>query len=62
MAKAIAIVGGGIAGLAAAYELTRQQQAGADISFTVVEASKRLGGIVDTVRRDGYVLEGGPDG
>ena len=62
MSKSIAIVGGGIAGLTAAYELTRQQQAGADVTFTLVEMSKRLGGIVDTVHHDGYVLEGGPDG
>lgn len=62
MSKSIAIVGGGIAGLAAAYQLTKQQQAGADLSFTLFEASHRLGGIVDTVRHDGYVLEGGPDG
>ena len=62
MAKSIAVVGGGIAGLAAAYELTHQQQAGADLTFTLFEASNRLGGIVDTVRQDGYVLEGGPDG
>ncbi len=62
MPKSIAVVGGGIAGLAAAYELTRQQQAGVDVTFTLFEASDRLGGIVDTVRQDGYVLEGGPDG
>ncbi len=60
--KSVAIVGGGIAGLAAAYEFTKQQQAGADLTFTLFEASNRLGGIVDTVRQDGYVLEGGPDG
>ena len=62
MPHSIAVLGGGIAGLAAAYELTRLQQAGADFSFTLMEASDRLGGIVDTVRHDGYVLEGGPDG
>ncbi len=62
MAKSIAVVGGGIAGLAAAYELTKQQQASADLTFTLLEASNRLGGIVDTVRQNGYVLEGGPDG
>ncbi len=61
MPKHIAILGGGIAGLTAAYELRRQQEAGADITFMLVEASNRLGGTVETVRRDGFVLETGPD-
>jgi oxygen-dependent protoporphyrinogen oxidase len=52
----VAIIGGGIAGVSAAYELAR---AGAD--FTLYEASHRLGGIVETVRRDGFVIECGPD-
>lgn len=59
--KRIAVIGGGIAGLSAAYELTRQQQAGAPLDFTLFEASPRLGGIVETVRRDGFVIECGPD-
>jgi protoporphyrinogen/coproporphyrinogen III oxidase len=60
--KRIAIIGGGIAGLAAAYELEKQRKAGADIDWTLYEASNRLGGIIETTRRDGFVLEGGPDG
>lgn len=52
----VAIVGGGIAGLSAAYELARR---GAE--FTLYEASHRLGGIVETVERDGFVVECGPD-
>jgi oxygen-dependent protoporphyrinogen oxidase len=52
----VAVIGGGIAGVAAAYELAR---AGAE--FTLYEASHRLGGIVETVRRDGFVVECGPD-
>ncbi|MGC1870493.1 MAG: protoporphyrinogen oxidase [Acidobacteriaceae bacterium] len=59
--KRIAIVGGGIAGLAAAYELALQQRAGAAIEFVLFEAASRLGGIVETVRRDGFVIECGPD-
>ncbi len=66
MAKHIAILGGGIAGLAAAYELTRQQQNGAHLTFTLFEASSRLGGIVETVRptgpgQTGFIMETGPD-
>lgn len=59
--KQIAIVGGGIAGVSAAYELALQQQAGASIEFVLFEATSRLGGIVETVRSDGFVIECGPD-
>jgi oxygen-dependent protoporphyrinogen oxidase len=59
--KRIAIVGGGISGMAAAYELALQQRAGAAIEFVLFEATSRLGGIVQTVRRDGFVIECGPD-
>lgn len=52
----IAIIGGGIAGLSAAYELARS---GTD--FVLFEASGRFGGIVETMRRDGFVVECGPD-
>ena len=62
MTRSVAIVGGGIAGLAAAYELAKQQRDGARISFTLVEASERLGGIVETHHKDDFVIEGGPDG
>jgi len=59
--KRIAIVGGGIAGVSAAYELAQQQAAGAKMEFVLFEASSRLGGIVETERRDGFVVECGPD-
>ena len=55
--KRIAIVGGGISGLSAAYQLARDAQS----EFTLFEASPRLGGIVETVRQDGFVIECGPD-
>jgi oxygen-dependent protoporphyrinogen oxidase len=60
--KRIAILGGGIAGLAAAYELELARQRGAEIDWQLYEASDRLGGIVETTQVDGYTLEGGPDG
>jgi oxygen-dependent protoporphyrinogen oxidase len=63
--KKIAIVGGGIAGLAAAYELELARRRGAEIDWQLYEASERLGGIVETTRlkteAGEYVLEGGPD-
>jgi protoporphyrinogen/coproporphyrinogen III oxidase len=59
--KRVAIVGGGVAGLAAAYELAQLVRCGAPIQVVLFEASNRLGGIVETVREGGFVIEGGPD-
>jgi protoporphyrinogen/coproporphyrinogen III oxidase len=59
--KRIAIVGGGIAGVAAAYELARMARGGAAIQVMLFEAATRLGGIVETVREGGFVMECGPD-
>jgi protoporphyrinogen/coproporphyrinogen III oxidase len=52
----IAIVGGGISGLATAYQLAAD-----GVEFTLFEASPRLGGIVETLHRQGFVIECGPD-
>ena len=61
--RRIAIIGGGIAGVTAAYELARlTQHDGEKIQVVLYEASSRLGGIVETVREGGFVIEGGPDG
>ena len=60
--KKVAIIGGGITGLAAAYRLqtlARQQDLALDI--TLIEQDSRLGGKIVTERRDGFVIEGGPD-
>jgi oxygen-dependent protoporphyrinogen oxidase len=57
----IAIVGGGIAGMAAAYELELARAAGAEVSYTLFEARPRLGGSLATEIVDGAVLERGPD-
>jgi oxygen-dependent protoporphyrinogen oxidase len=62
--KRIAIIGGGIAGLSAAHflEKARRERNGAtDLAWTLFEKSDRLGGVIKTERRDGYVLEAGPD-
>jgi oxygen-dependent protoporphyrinogen oxidase len=52
----VAIVGGGIAGLAAAYELRKR-----GMSVQVLEAGSRPGGVINTERVDGWVIDGGPD-
>jgi oxygen-dependent protoporphyrinogen oxidase len=49
------VVGGGISGLVCTYAL---QKAGVDV--LLVEASARPGGVIHSVRRDGYLLELGP--
>ncbi|HVP00840.1 MAG TPA: protoporphyrinogen oxidase [Bryobacteraceae bacterium] len=56
MAQHVVVVGGGIAGLSAAYDLSR-----AGISHTLFEKNLRLGGVVETRRHDGCILECGPD-
>jgi oxygen-dependent protoporphyrinogen oxidase len=56
-----AIIGGGIAGLAAAYELEKARKAGAQVEYTLFEARERLGGVLASEIVDGAVLERGPD-
>src|SRR5215469_648319 len=64
--KRIAIIGGGISGLTAAYELELARKRGAAIDWRLYEASDRLGGIIETTRHSTpegeFILEGGPDG
>ena len=50
------IVGAGITGLAAAFELSER-----NVPFTVLEASDRAGGLILTERVDGFTIEAGPD-
>jgi oxygen-dependent protoporphyrinogen oxidase len=56
-----AIIGGGIAGLAAAYELEKARAAGAPMEYTLFESRDRLGGVLASETFDGVVLERGPD-
>jgi len=59
--KRIAIIGGGIAGLSAAYYLERARASGSELEWTLFEKSDRFGGVIQTELRDGFVLEAGPD-
>lgn len=52
----VAIIGGGISGLAAAYALHKRQ-----VPYLLLEAGPFLGGVIRTETRDGFLLEGGPD-
>jgi protoporphyrinogen/coproporphyrinogen III oxidase len=57
----VAIIGGGIAGLAAAYELEKARGAGAAVEYTLFESRERLGGSLASETVNGIVLERGPD-
>ena len=52
----VVVIGGGIAGLATAYELSRR-----GISFLVLEAAPRAGGVIVSERVDEFTIDGGPD-
>ncbi len=62
MKRRVAIVGAGIAGVTAAWQLAQRDRAHGDVDAVLYEASARLGGTVETVLRDGFVVECGPDG
>jgi len=57
----IAIIGGGIAGLATAYELELARRAGTSVDYELFEAAPRLGGVISSSLVDGTVIERGPD-
>lgn len=60
--KRVVIIGAGISGLAAAYKiLERQTELRKPIALTILEASSRAGGTIQTEQRDGFLLERGPD-
>jgi oxygen-dependent protoporphyrinogen oxidase len=57
--RRLVVVGGGITGLAAAHRVLERAAGGFEI--VLLERGDRLGGVIATERRDGYLLEGGPD-
>lgn len=62
MARRVVVVGGGIAGLAAAHRLTElPRERGEPIDLTLLEARDRLGGTIATERTQGFLIEAGPD-
>jgi oxygen-dependent protoporphyrinogen oxidase len=54
--RSVAIIGGGITGLTAAFRLRE-----AGVPVTVYEGSNRTGGVIQSVRRDGFLAESGPN-
>ncbi len=59
--KRIAIIGGGISGLSAAYTIDEKRRAGTPVEYVLLESSPRLGGVLVTDRVDGCLVEAGPD-
>src|SRR5476649_2388542 len=54
--KPVAIIGAGITGLTAAFYLKRR-----GVPVTVYEAGGRAGGVIQSLRRDGFLAEFGPN-
>ncbi|HEX2639461.1 MAG TPA: protoporphyrinogen oxidase [Pyrinomonadaceae bacterium] len=52
----VAVIGGGISGLATAFLLKRK-----DVNVTVFEAYENVGGNIQTIEKDGYTIEQGPN-
>jgi oxygen-dependent protoporphyrinogen oxidase len=58
----IVVVGGGVSGLAAAHRILEQTKPqNKTVNVQLLEAGSRLGGVIHTSERDGFLLEGGPD-
>ena len=60
-ADAVVVVGGGITGLTAAYRLLAARRAAAALASRCSRARPRSAGNIRTERRDGFVIDGGPD-
>ena len=60
--KHVIVIGGGITGLATCYRLQREAAArDIPLDITLLEASGRVGGVIETEHRDGFLIEHGPD-
>jgi protoporphyrinogen/coproporphyrinogen III oxidase len=56
----VAIIGGGISGLSAAFALEEHRRAGI-VDYALYESSPRVGGVLCTEQIDGCIVEAGPD-
>jgi oxygen-dependent protoporphyrinogen oxidase len=54
--RSVAVIGAGITGLTAAFYLQRK-----GIPVTVYEASSRAGGVIQSLKQDGFLAEFGPN-
>jgi oxygen-dependent protoporphyrinogen oxidase len=58
MRRRIAVIGGGISGLSAAHELARREST---VDVLLLESGSRLGGVLETSHRDGFLIESAAD-
>jgi oxygen-dependent protoporphyrinogen oxidase len=59
--KRIAIIGGGISGLSAAFYLEKARASGVELQYTLFDSAQRLGGSMYSDRVEGCLVEAGPD-
>ena len=60
--KTVAIIGGGITGLSAAFHLKEQAKTrGLSLACRLIEREAKFGGKILTDRVNGFIIEGGPD-
>lgn len=59
--KKIAVIGAGLTGLSVCYFLEEKLQDRPEVEIHLIEKNGRVGGVVATLQRDGFVIEGGPD-
>ncbi len=68
--KHVIVIGGGVAGLGAAYKVRRAAEEGHELSFTLIEKDSRLGGKIASehvpdewggAEDDKFIVDGGPD-
>ncbi|MGG0655173.1 protoporphyrinogen oxidase [Rummeliibacillus pycnus] len=60
--RRVAVIGGGITGLTAAFYLQQQaKDQKLPLEIVLIEATHRLGGKIQTVRKDNFIIERGPD-
>lgn len=58
----IVIVGGGLTGLSAAFYVRKMyREAGLNPQITILEKNRVMGGVIQSLRRDGFIIEKGPD-
>lgn len=60
--RRIVIIGGGLSGLSAAFYVRKSyREAGIEPDIVLIEKDLTLGGKIETLQRDGFVIEKGPD-
>lgn len=56
--RRVVVIGGGISGLACAHELNKLDP---ELDVQLVEAGDRLGGVIQTIEKDGFLIESAAD-